>query len=142
MTITSLDVIDIMYAFIKDSVLMTGENKPNGGLYKQTRPINSASEDCVLNALPFNRDDVQQGIINFNIYVPNLQLHLNGVTDNTQPNYKRLKQLSIIANSVLDDVWSDNASYTFNVQQDNIFSDPDNNQHYINFRIEFYSPNN
>lgn len=138
---TVLDSINILYQYIAISELMTGPHKPNGGLYKVQRPVNSISEDVVINSLPLNHEDIQEGVLNVNIYVPNLVLELNGITDNSQPNYKRITELSAIASNVLDDVWEASADYTFNIQQDNLFEDT-NNQHYINFRIEFYSPNN
>ena len=140
MTKTSLDALDILYRIVKNSEIIAGSARINGGLYKSQRPINSDKEDVVVNALPMNRNQVQEGLLNLNIYVPNQELTINGVTDLSQPNYTRIAALSAMISTLLNDVWEASADYTFNIQQDTLFAD-DNNQHYQNFRIEFYSPN-
>jgi len=139
MSKTSLDVIDFLYPLVKDA-LFNDTEKPNGTLYKNQRLVNSQLEDVVINSLSINREDIQQGVLNVNIYVPNLKISKTGSTDNSQPNMARLKYLAHLLNTYfLGEVWAEDSSYVFNVQQDNIFEDT-NNQHYINFRIEFYSP--
>lgn len=144
MSITSSGAINILFDFIKESDLLTGLKKVSGNLFRLQRPINSAKEDVVINSLTMDRDDVQNGVLNVNIYVPNKSITVGGITDKTQPNTTRLEELSNISNTVLgngNEVWSEDGSISFNIQQDVIFAD-ENNQHYINFRIEFYSPNN
>lgn len=138
---TSLDAINILYLFIAGSELMTGIHKPNGGLYKQQRPINSVQEDVVINSITLNHLQVQSGVLNVNIHVPNLALAMAGIVDTTQPNFARLTQLGAIASGLLNCVWEPSGEWTFEVQQDNIFEDV-NNQYYLNFRINFYSRNN
>jgi hypothetical protein len=138
---TSLDVVDILISVVMNSDLLTGPFKITGSLYKNRRPINSDKEDIVVNSLPINHEEIQEGVLNINIYVPNLSLQINGVKDNSQADYARLKQLTAIASELLDEVWDQSGNWTFNIQQDNTFEDS-NNQHYQNLRIEFYSPNN
>lgn len=134
---TSFDVINILFSHIKNSELVTGAFKVNGGVYKLQRPLNSDKEDIVINALPFNREDLQEGVFNVNIFVKNLSITVSGgLTDNSQPNTSRITKLVQIASEVFSETWADDGSYTFELQQEQVFTD-ENNQHYINLRIEF-----
>lgn len=137
---TSLEAVDILYRYLNDSELMTGKRKPNGGLYKNQRPLNSVSEDVVINALPLDREQLQYGIINVNIHVPNLIIKSGKQVDNTQPDYARLAELAGIASTLLDEVWHEQADYEFNVQSDHLLQDTDSSW-YVNFRVEFRSVN-
>jgi hypothetical protein len=139
---TSLDVVNILYAYIKSSILKTGPKKVNGGLYKFKRPIGSAKEDIIINSLPLNDEQLQEGVFNINIFVPNQSLNLAGtdVTDNSLPNTDRLTELIRMAKQVLSSIDDQSGEYSFNLQQENIIEDT-NNQHYINLRLEFYSIN-
>lgn len=143
MSKTSSDVINILFQNIYNSLIFTDLNKPKGDLYKHQRPLNSDKEDIVINSLLLGHDAVQEGVINVNAYVKNLVLTINGNTDNSQPDTSRLTYLSTLINSALgsgNELWEASGNYVFKIQQDNIFQDG-NNQHYINFRIEFYSLN-
>jgi hypothetical protein len=143
MSYTSLSALNMLYQHITHSVLMTDAKKPNGKLCKFERPLNSALEDVVLNSLGLNREDVQEGVLNVNIFVPNLVLPSNP-NDKGQPDTARLLYLSNLANTALgegDEIWEATGQYCFNLQQENLFQD-ENNQHYLNLRVEFYSLNN
>ena len=135
---TGLDVVDILRAYLATSALMSDANKPNGGLYKYQRPLNSAKEDVVVNSLAQGRGQISEGVLNVNIYVPNLTHPVVAKGDNTQPNVPRLKYLTNLASIALDEVYGED--YNFRVQQDNLFPDA-NNQHYVNLRIEITSIN-
>jgi len=138
MSKTSAEALEIVYQHLLKSVLFTDPKRPKGLLYKRQRPIGSKAEDVVINTLTLNRAVIQEGVLNVNLYVPNLSLNNN--TDNTQPNNSRLLELSILANTALEEIWATDGSYTFQVQQDHTFEDT-NNQHYQNFRIEFTAVN-
>lgn len=134
---TSFDVVNILYSHVKNSILFADMKKASGGLYKFQRPANSIKEDVVINSLSVNREEVQQGIVNVNIHVPNLIIS----GDSSQPNTKRLDELSDLFQQAFEgEIWEANGQYEFNIQQDILFQDS-NNQHYINFRIEFNSIN-
>src|SRR5690606_5112672 len=130
--------------YLRSSELMTDPKKPNGTLSKFRRPENSAKEDVVINAIGgLTRNEVQKGILVVNIFVPNLNPdqfpHLNG--DRSQPDTARLLYLSkLFQGSINETVWEENGDYAFEIQQDDIDEDT-NNQHYAWFRIEFYSIN-
>jgi hypothetical protein len=137
---TSLDVENILYSEVKNSLLITGPKKITGGLYKSKRPINSTKEDVVINSLPLNRKQLQEGLLNMNVYVPNLEVTQGGVIDKSLPDTARLTELAAIASLVVGDINAADGDYSFILQQDNVFEDT-NNQHYINLRIEFTSIN-
>jgi hypothetical protein len=59
--------------------------------------MNSDKEDVVINSLPINNSQMQSGVFNVNIHVPNLVLNINGNIDTTQPNHERIKQLTALA---------------------------------------------
>jgi hypothetical protein len=142
MSFTSLSALNMLYQHISHSVLMTDVKKPNGKLCKLERPLNSGLEDVVINSLGLNREDVQEGILNVNVFVPNLVLPSNP-NDKAQPDMARLLYLSNLANNALgsgSEVWEATGNYCFNMQQENVFQD-ENNQHYLNLRVEFYSLN-
>lgn len=143
MSFTSITALNMLYQHISHSVLMTDVKKPNGKLCKYQRPLNSILEDVVINSLGLNREDVQEGVLNVNIFVPNLNLPSNAA-DKSQPDTARLTYLLNLANTALgegEEIWESTGNYCFRLQQDNLFQD-ENNQHYLNLRVEFYSLNN
>jgi hypothetical protein len=143
MSNTSLSALNMLYQHITHSVLLTDAKKPNGKLCKLERPLNSVLEDIVINTLGLNKESVQEGVLNVNIYVLNL-VSLTNASDKSQPDMARLLYLQNLANTALgsgEEIWEETGSYIFNIQQDQVYQD-ENNQHYVGFRVEFYSQNN
>ena len=104
----------------------------SGHVYKMSRPINSGKEDIVIIPLALTSDQVQRGIINVNIHVPNLDLP----GDQTQPNNKRLEEITEVVTAALDDQWR----YDYNFTLDNAgLPARDQNGWYTNIRVEFNS---
>ena len=148
MSNTSITALNMLYQHISRSVLVTDAKKPNGKLCKYQRPLNSLLEDVVINSLGLNREDVQEGVLNVNIYVPNIDYSKipdhPQKADKTQPDTARLTYLLNLANIALgegEEIWEATGNYCFELQQDNLFED-ENNQHYLNLRVEFNSTNN
>jgi hypothetical protein len=138
MSYTSIDALNVLFQTIMNSSLFTDVKKPNGKLCKFQRPLDSELEDVVINSLALTKDDVQEGVLNVNVFVPNLKFETN-TNDRSQPDTARIKYLARLANDSLgdgEDIWDENGKYCFRIQQDNVFED-ENYQHYINFRIEF-----
>lgn len=133
---TSFDVVDLIYAYLRDNSPV--KQLLSGGVYKHLRPINSKTEDVVINSLGLNNAVVQNGVANVNVYVPNLILNINGMQDTTQPNHKRLKELTAVLIEVLHEVWI--GDYMFEVQQEQPIFDPDGSA--TNIRLNFFSINN
>ena len=128
---TSFDAIDVLYQRLKNTPFTTALQ---GGLYKLQRPVDSIAEDAVINSLGMPNNQVQQGIINLNIHVPNLSLR----QDNTQPDFARAQQLTALAIVQVKEFYSDD--YWFLFQQQNMVQG-DDTESIVNIRIEFYSIN-
>ena len=136
--ITILDATDYIYTWLKDKQIKTAVT---GGLYKHKRPVNSAKEDVVIIPLTLDADQLQEGIMNVNIHVPNLVLGSGATQDKTQPDHARLKQLTTMAVEVLTDIWLDDGQVNFSVLQPLMFEDAEINQHYMNIRLSFGAVN-
>lgn len=142
MKYTEIEVVNLLYQTISQSVLYTDPKKPNGQLCKYERLDNSALEDTVINGLGVARGDVQEGVLNVNQYVPNL-VYPNKPELKSQPDTGRIAYLSKLVNKALgegEEFWDASGKWCFQVQQDTVMPDT-NNQHYINFRVEFYLNN-
>ena len=102
----------------------------SGNVYKLSRPINSKKEDIVIIPLAMTADQMQRGIINVNVHVPNLDLP----GDQTQPNNPRLQEISSYVMSKLDDYYG----FGYNFALDNA-GEPARDQTgwYTNIRVEF-----
>lgn len=138
--LSAIEVINILYVHIKNIVVVTGIKKINGSVYKMQRPINSDKEDIVINSLPISGSQIQEGVLNVNIYVPDIKLMNSDKTASTfLPNTARMTELSRLAINDLSEFWSPDGDYVFELENTGIYPE-DNNQHYINLRIRFYSP--
>lgn len=136
--ITTFHEEDIVYQRLNTSTLKTAIT---GIIKKGKRPLNSTKEDVVINSLPINSLQLQEGIINVNIYVPNLTITIGGVQDFTQPNSARLKELTDTAVDLLNDQWPEAGDVNYTVQQQSLLDDPDSSSHYVNIRLQFYAIN-
>lgn len=103
----------------------------NGKIYKDTRPVDSRSEDIVINSLTMTNDYLQNGIFNINCYVPMLYVNING-TAQYQKNSKRLKEIADLVYSAIHDVWEEN----FNLDVVNHQDFEEKTHNYYNFRVE------
>lgn len=134
--ISTLEIIDKLYLQLNVADVKAAIN---GGVYKSKRHINSNKVDIVIGCLPTNNLQLQTSVANVNIHVPNLVITNNGVQDNTQPDFAKLRSLTTLVISKLKDKWA--GDYWFDVQQQNTFSEEDINEHYSNIRVNFYSLN-
>jgi hypothetical protein len=132
----TFDEVDIVWTKLNNSSLKTAIT---GAIYKNRRPAGSDKEDIVINALPVNNADIQQGIVNVNIHVPNLTVSANGTVDNNIPNHTRLKELTVMALAILADNWEEGINY--DVQQQNLLMDDTGTDHFVNIRLLFNAIN-
>ncbi|OFY44007.1 MAG: hypothetical protein A2X18_07715 [Bacteroidetes bacterium GWF2_40_14] len=108
----------------------------NGSVYREgTRPLNSKKEDALVMFLKGNPGQIQEGFLNINIYVPDIDAGLGFPVKNIT----RLTQLQRIAQNVVDSL-NPNADYkfrldstitTFKLEEDGV------KQHFVNVRL-FY----
>ncbi|MVM35263.1 hypothetical protein GO755_34900 [Spirosoma sp. HMF4905] len=123
----------ILYQHISGSAL---EIAVSGTVYKSgCRPNNSVLEDLVINPLPVNGNQIQQGTCNVNLYVPDLRLLVNNEWQ-FFPNSERIATLLDLATALLashDEDW-----YGFELAlTSNPMAVPELKQHYVNLRVDF-----
>lgn len=138
---TTLEAEDLIFSYVDTSSLKTEIATRGGEVFKGLRPINDRKEAVEVVALVVDNEQLQDGIVNVNVFVPNLVINVNNVQDDTQPDHARLKQLAIIGKGIFNDNFFASGDYGFELQQQSVIRDEVSKQHYINFRIRFYSIN-
>lgn len=141
MNLTPGEAQTILMAHLRNSVLFTAPNKPNGMLYAENRPDNSALEDVVVNTLVMDNEPVQEGYLMVNAYTPNLVLNLNGQTDRNQPNIKRLNELSALLRDSLPKTWIRTGFASFKIKVSYGNQRDENKQWYTSYKVEFRALN-
>lgn len=128
---TQFDQINALYKILDESSIKT---VINGAIYKLRRPVNSKKEDVVINSVTIGEGNVQAGVVNVNIHVPDIKVKIDGDTQ-SQPNTKRLGELTALAFGILEEVCSD--EYSFYIASSNIIEESEINSHFQNIRIIF-----
>ncbi|KAA6441469.1 hypothetical protein FEM33_01670 [Dyadobacter flavalbus] len=126
---TTAEAETIVYQFIKASAL---DEAVTGGVFKWKRPNDSKLEDIVINSLPVTVNSIQRMTVNVNIYVADVPYP--GLNFTTQDS-GRIEELAGIAMNLFEEVQGQ--YYDFRVETQSIFEEPDIDQHYINFRLQF-----
>jgi len=124
---TTFDAIDIIYSVINNSSLKTGVN---GTINKLKRQTGSTKEDIVINSIALTDTNLQEGVFNVNIYVPNITINSSSL-----PNTVRLKALSEEAKELFEEV--SGSTYNIWLSEQFIFEDVQTSFHYINLRLRF-----
>lgn len=133
----TFDITNLFWQILSSSVEL--KSTITGDIYKISRPLNSKREDVVIKPLPINFEQLQIGVVNVNIHVPNLQIEILGDQDNTQPNNKRFKVITDLVIDLLDDTTMDD--YYVSVQQQVLIQDPDTLEYYSNIRFDIILEN-
>lgn len=136
--ITTLDILDVIYAKLKASDLVGTTNGIDGGIYKLVRPVDTGKEDIVINCLPVTNSLIQLATVNVNIYVPDLHVDI-GTTQQYMPDTTRLDTLAAMAITALQNV--NTPGYYYDIASQVVFSEEAINQHFVNIRIEFKNIN-
>lgn len=131
--------VDLIYDFF--SLLNVQEVLSNisGSVYPNSRPIDSRMEDIVINSLPITGSQLQVNITNVNIHVPNLKISIGGKQDNTQPNLKRLKEISAVVEPIIIDAMI-NGTVT-EIEQAILIEEKELNEHFLNYRVKTHTVN-
>lgn len=128
---SSLEFVQILHNRLR------GATSISGGVYKLNgRPVNSRKEDIVISPVANINDQLQEAVLNVNVYVPDQVVSVNGFEE-THANYPRLLELANEVADLLDDVWTEGDHY--DVMADNVY--PEAGEHFLNFRIKFYHVN-
>lgn len=103
----------------------------SGNVYKKgCRPVDAHTEDAVISVSDASADQVQQGHVQINIYVPNI---------GTVPDEGRLTEISKW-HEYLCETMNELSADEYNFYPGRAarsFEEPDINQHFVNFDIEF-----
>jgi len=141
MNLTPGEAQSILMGHLRNSVLFSAPNKPNGMLYAENRPDNSDKEDVVVNTLVFSNRAVQQGYLMVNAYTPNLVLNINSYTDRNQPNIPRLNELSALLREVLQETWIPERNCSFEIETSYGNLADSAGQWFTNYKVLFYAVN-
>lgn len=144
---TSTSVINELYKLLAADPEL--KSLMSGNIYKLNRPNNSAKRDIVINAITNDNNDVQQGVYNINAFAKNLVIKVAGSDDNSQPDFEYFDNIGNVIKDTFTTFIPPNTrkKYTyiqnvgrFELAKETVLPDADN-QHYYNFRINYYSPN-
>ncbi|GAB3701436.1 hypothetical protein GCM10027592_29540 [Spirosoma flavus] len=125
------DLSNILYQVLKGSELDTALT---GTVYKQVRPNGSKLEDLVINPLAIDARQFQRGRAIANLYVPNLDVTLQGQPQQV-PDMARLKELGDIAVTVLQEYHSQEYSYWLHEPKD--MHDEATGDYFLQLTIDF-----
>ncbi len=128
---TAKEVQDDIYKLVKGSYLASSIS---GAVYKDGfRPRDSKAEDAVVVFITGTADQVQKGVVNVNVFVPDIAQNGNGVY---LENGKRTAELETIARDFVQGLRG--LEYKFRLDRMiSTFEDEDTHQHYINIPLKF-----
>lgn len=124
---TDVEVRQDIYAIIKDSDL---EKAINGELRYIPRAKNSKGEDCIISVLDGDNAQIQDCIVNVNVYVPNITSGGESVE-----NIIRTKELSKICESVLSSRFG--RYFRIYLEKQRIVPVNGKDEHVINNRVRY-----
>lgn len=134
---TTFELVNIIYQKLVAYAPLTAANL-TGEIRKQGRALNSVLEDIIINALPIDNAQLQSAVININVHVPNILVGTGEVQDESQPNLKRIKELTDLCIAAVDNSYG--SFYNCSVQQQVLIQDK--SEFYNNIRLKIYSINN
>ena len=127
---TGLEIEADVYTLVKNSAVKTAIL---GSLYRDgMRPLNATTEDAVVSFLAGLDGEIQSGVLNLNIYTPDIVSK-----DFKVKNITRLVALEAIANSFVQSL-SISSDYIFELDKMiQTFKAEGIDQHFVNARIKF-----
>lgn len=132
---TSTEIIDQLYSYLKDSPIKA---ELSGDIYPLQRPESSDKEDLVIGTLTLGDGDVQIGVFNLNLHVPNISVKIGG-KEQTQPDRRRMRVLSKLLTELFSEqFFEDCSAWITNIAE---IKEPSLNEWYVNHRLEIRSHN-
>lgn len=122
-----------IYRMLKASTLATaisGEVYRNG-----IRPRDSQKEDAIVIFTTGTPDEIQEGVVTVNIYVPDIDPYDNGVTVEDSERTEELEQL---ADAWVNSLTADKSCYKFRLMQ-TIYTEDEAaiNQHFVVIKLQY-----
>jgi hypothetical protein len=134
----TFDYVNIVYQKLVADSFLTAAGITSNQVRKYNRALDSNVEDIVITSLPITNNQLQTGIVNVNVHVPNLQVSGPTGQDNSQPDIVRIKQISDLVILALDNTFG--SFYNCTVQQQNLIQDKED--FFNNIRLQINSINN
>lgn len=128
---TASQVLNDLYPVVKASALASAVK---GSVYMSgTRPLNALAEDIVINFLSGTALQIQDGIVNINVFVPNI----DDVSGSKVCDAKRCCEIETIAGGWIESI-EDFDGYRLTLDE-MIRTMPyeDKKQHFVNIRLKF-----
>jgi len=125
-------ILDAATAVFKLINVNSVKSTLTGGIYKYRRPANSTKEDIVINTPSLSDGTRQLGVVNVNIYVPDIQQIVNG-TPVFLANTSRIETLTNLVKPFLEE--TDGDTFALWIDHFEMFDEPDINQHFMNIRL-------
>lgn len=126
---SDIELKDFLYTFIKGSALELAVAANGGELYKDQRPTNSGKEDIVISVLDGLNGQIQNAVINVNIYVPDVSRNVDKIE-----NTPRIRILSRVAIELLET--SNDGECRFHIEKQTCFKVEGADEHCINNKIK------
>lgn len=105
----------------------------SGSIYKSgMRPINAKSEDAIVSFMTGLDSEIQTGVVNVNIYVPNID---NG-SGSLVKNASRCRTIEVLINSIVQELVPGDYRFALGAIVQTFPAD-EINQHFINAKIKF-----
>lgn len=133
MTKTAKQVQTDVIALLKDSelaTLVTGEIYRNG-----YRPRDSRQEDIIVTHTAGLADEIQTGVVNVCIYIPDIDPYGNGVL---VEDGNRTSTIEVTAQSWVETLSRSRSNYLFELQQTiRTENEPETNQHFVVVKLKY-----
>lgn len=125
---TSLDQDSIIYNVLSNSAL---KNEISGKIYNNSQIEDYSKENVVIKSIVIAGDDIQRGVTNVNVHVPDL------IFDNiTQPNGSRIQEILQITTTALEEHYQEDYNFVI-TEQFGLIREDGLKSHYFNLRVKF-----
>lgn len=128
---SDIDIKDDIYSVVENSLL---KGEVSGGLSKVGRDSDSSAEDIVISVLANERSELQEAVVNVNIYVADLKKGTEFVIDDTRCRVLCRMSEDLLKRHVGED-------FMFTLQSQRVFPVEGRNEHLINNRLLYRTYN-
>ena len=131
---TNIDMVNDAYKQLNESGVKA---LIDGVLIRYRRPKDSKKTDIVVNSVSISNTQLQRGVFNINVHVPNLVgVKFDEVADNQQPDINKLKAISDYIIPYFDSNWQ--YDYHTDIEPPVPIQDSDGTW-FMNIRVNYYS---
>lgn len=135
---TSMDAMQEIKSVLDSSAQVSGVNI-NGEVRIASRKLNSTKEDIIINTATFSSAQIQEGVFNVNVHLPNLKGQASEnptMIDNTQPNLDRIIEIGNAVVSAMNEAWLFDSHFSMD---NGAIIERDANDWYVNIRVRYYA---